>query len=271
VKDLVRSSACGASTPLSASSDSAAPLRVLDLFSGIGGFSLGLERTGGFETVAFCEIDPFRRRVLAKHWPGVPCFEDIRSLGAEQIARLGAVDAICGGFPCQDVSGIGQRRGLAGARSGLWREFARLVRQVRPAYVLVENVEGLRSRGLDDVLGDLAALGYDAEWDCVPAAYVGAPHPRDRIWIVAHRQEIGWGEAVLDVEGPQAPPAGQPPRNGPAHGRQWQPEPALGRVVHGLPDRVERVAALGDAIVPAMAEVIGRRVLASRAQLRAAA
>jgi DNA (cytosine-5)-methyltransferase 1 len=163
------------------------PYRVLDLFSGIGGFSLGLERTGGFRTVAFCEIDPFCRRVLAKHWPEVPCYDDVRELTAAHLAADGiAVDVICGGFPCQDISFAGKGAGLAGERSGLWSEIARLSGELRPRYVIVENVAALLSRGLDKVLGDLAALGYDAEWHCIPASAVGAPHQRDRIWIVAY-------------------------------------------------------------------------------------
>lgn len=162
-------------------------LRVLDLFSGIGGFSLGLERTGGFETAAFCEIEPFPRKVLAKHWPGVTIYEDVRTLTAERLAADGiAVDVICGGFPCQDISTAGKGAGLAGERSGLWSEIARLVGELRPAYIIVENVSALLGRGLGTVLGDLAAFGYDAEWHCIPASHVGAPHRRDRIWIVAY-------------------------------------------------------------------------------------
>jgi DNA (cytosine-5)-methyltransferase 1 len=160
-------------------------LRVLDLFSGIGGFSLGLERTGGFETVAFCEIDPFCQRVLAKHWPHVCQFEDVTKLKGEDV---GPVDVICGGFPCQDISTAGSGAGLAGERSGLWREYARLVGELRPSVVIVENVAALLGRGLDRVLGDLAEIGYDAEWHCIPASAVGAPHIRDRIWIIAYPQ-----------------------------------------------------------------------------------
>ena len=122
-------------------------LRVLDLFSGIGGFSLGLERahgTGeydGFETVAFCEIEPFPRRVLAKHWPSVPCYSDVRELTGARLAADGIrVDVICGGFPCQDISFAGLGAGLAGERSGLWSEIARLVSELRPRFVIVENV-----------------------------------------------------------------------------------------------------------------------------------
>lgn len=150
-------------------------LRLLDLFSGIGGFSLGLERSGGFRTVAFCEIEPFPRRVLAKHWPGVPIYHDIRTLTADLLARDGiGVDAICGGFPCQDISLAGKGAGIAGTRSGLWSEYARIVGELRPRVVVVENVTALLIRGLDRVLGDLAALGYDAQWHCIPASYVGA-------------------------------------------------------------------------------------------------
>jgi DNA (cytosine-5)-methyltransferase 1 len=161
-------------------------MNVLDLFSGIGGFSLGLERAG-MRTVAFCEIEPFARRVLRKHWPEVPIYDDVRSLSSDALRRDGiTVDLICGGFPCQDISLAGKGAGLAGERSGLWREFARLIGEIRPRYVIVENVAALLGRGLGTVLGDLAALGFDAEWHCIPASAVGAPHRRDRVWIVAY-------------------------------------------------------------------------------------
>lgn len=177
-----------------------APLRVLDLFSGIGGFSFGLERTGGFKTVAFCEIEPFPRRVLQKHWPEVPIYDDVRTLSAARLAADGiGVDVICGGFPCQDISFAGQGAGIDGARSGLWGEYARLIGELRPSYVIVENVAALLGRGLDRVLGDLAALGFDAEWHCIPASAVGAPHRRDRLWLVAYpggEQHEGGGLAI---------------------------------------------------------------------------
>lgn len=174
-------------------------MRVLDLFSGIGGFSLGLERAG-MRTVAFCEIEPFCRAVLAQHWPEVPIYDDVRTLSAATLQRDGiAVDVICGGFPCQDISLAGAGAGLAGERSGLWREYARLVGELRPRFVVVENVAALLGRGLATVLGDLAALGYDAEWHCIPAAAVGAPHRRDRLWIVAYagsEQHEGRGTSI---------------------------------------------------------------------------
>ena len=170
-------------------------LRVLDLFSGIGGFSLGLERTGGFETVAFCEIEPFPRRVLAKHWPEVPCYDDVRTLTAARLASDGiAVDVICGGFPCQDISVAGKRAGIAeGTRSGLWSEIDRLIGELRPAYVIVENVANLLRGPVEQpggwfgrVLGDLAERGYSAEWENIPASAMGAPHRRERVWLVAY-------------------------------------------------------------------------------------
>jgi len=167
-------------------------MRVLDLFSGIGGFSLGLERAG-FETVAFCEIDKKCHKVLNKHWPGVPIFDDVCTLTKEALDERGiAVDVICGGFPCQDISLAGKGAGIEGERSGLWSEYARLIGELRPRYVIVENVAALLSRGLDRVLGDLAEIGYDAEWHCIPASAVGAPHQRDRIWIVAYPNSKCW-------------------------------------------------------------------------------
>lgn len=162
-------------------------LKTLDLFAGIGGFSLGLERTGGFETVAFCEIDKKAQKVLAKHWPHVPIFEDVSQLTKERLDEQGIhVDVITGGFPCQDISLAGKGAGLEGERSGLWFQFHRLIKEIQPRYALIENVSALRSRGLDIVLGGLAEIGYDAEWHCIPAAAVGAPHRRDRVWIVAY-------------------------------------------------------------------------------------
>jgi len=200
-------------------------LRVLDLFSGIGGFSLGLERTGGFETVAFCEIEEFPRRVLAKHWPDVPCYNDVRTLTAERLAADGiAVDVICGGFPCQDISFAGKGAGLAGARSGLFYEVARLVGELAPRFVILENVGALLHRGLDAVLGTLASLGYDAEWHCIPASAIGAPHRRDRIWIVAYPTR----------NGRQGRAGGNQDRNASQAGKvQFRPELARGGAVDG--------------------------------------
>jgi DNA (cytosine-5)-methyltransferase 1 len=279
-------------------------LRVLDLFSGIGGFSLGLERTGGFETVAFCEIEPFCRRVLAKHWPNVRQYEDVRTLTADTLARDGiAVDVICGGFPCQDISLAGNGAGLEGERSGLWSEYARLIGELRPQFVIVENVAALLGRGLDRVLGDLATLGFDAEWHCIPASAVGAPHRRDRLWIVANpqRQRPAIGTPGRDRESPvrlkswsgrdgnddvadadQINAQGLVPERhdqiirreqverqarlcrGAGEHQDWSSEPALGRVAHGVPDRVGQLRAYGNAVVPQIPELIGRALLDAR-------
>lgn len=166
-------------------------MNLLDLFSGIGAFSIGLERAG-FRTVAFCETNQFSRQVLAKHWPKVPCYGEIEKLTAKRIAADGIqVDAICAGWPCQDISNAGAGAGIDGERSGLWRHVARLVGELQPRYVVLENVAALLSRGLGTVLGDLAQIGYDAEWHCIPASAVGAPHIRDRIWIVAYPARDG--------------------------------------------------------------------------------
>ena len=174
-------------------------MRVLSLFSGIGGFDIGLERAG-MRTAAFCEFEPYCQAVLKRHWPEVPIYDDVRTLSADTLRRDGVwpIDVIAGGFPCQDLSYAGKRAGIEGERSGLWSEFARLIGEVRPRFAIMENVPGLLSAGHGRVLGDLAALGYDAVWDCVPASAVGAPHRRDRVWIVAYAPSERRGEAGRD-------------------------------------------------------------------------
>ena len=242
-------------------------MRVLDLFSGIGGFSLGLERAG-MRTVAFCEIDPFCRAVLAQHWPRVPIYDDVRELTAETLLRDGiAVDVICGGFPCQDVSLAGNGAGLDGERSGLWREYARLVSELRPKFVIVENVAALAGRGLGRVLGNLAGIGYDCQWDSFPTG-LNFGHRRERMWLVAYPVRTGLSQRCgSDANGFDAPRiftrerfAGLLAVSDPR--QKWSDRPLLGRGVHGIPGRVGRVRACGNAVIPQIPEMIGRAIMA---------
>lgn len=245
-------------------------LRVLDLFSGIGGFSLGLERTGGFETVAFCEIEEFPRRVLKKHWPEVPFYHDVRTLTADILARDGiAVDVITGGFPCQGISIAGKGLGLADPRSGLWGDTFRLIGELEPEFALLENSAELLGRGLGDILGDLASIRYDAEWHCIPAGNIGAPHERDRIWIIAYPN----GERRREhYRAPLAIPpiiAGHSDHFG-YEGWETPWEQVLEdvcRVDDGIRGRLDKLGFqhIGNAVVPQIPELIGRAILAARA------
>ena len=184
-------------------------LKVLDLFSGIGSFSYGLEKTGLYETVAFCEWDKKCQAVLNKHWPSVPKFSDIANLvyledgilhdDLDGLTVFTKVDVITGGFPCQDISLAGKGAGLEGERSGYWRHYKRLIKDIQPKGVIIENVSALRNRGLDQVLQDLHEVGYDAEWHCIPASHLGATHQRDRIWIIAYSRSFR-GEGFKSLE-----------------------------------------------------------------------
>jgi DNA (cytosine-5)-methyltransferase 1 len=314
-------------------------VNVGSLFSGIGGFELGFERAG-MRVSWQVEQDAYCRAVLARHFPDAARFEDVREVGAQ---NLDPVDLICGGFPCQDLSSAGRGAGIDGARSGLWSEFARIVCELRPRYVVVENVPALLTgkgkrwqRGpIGRVLGDLAEARYDAEWACLSAREFGAPHLRKRVWIVAYPAwdaEAGAAEEprperqrarpggqrsraadLADADSQRQPrragkvePAGgrrpadgggagggapsadadsrrlvqlsavngetetglsssKPRRHADGSGRSegdpWRTEPALGRVADGVPHRVDRLAALGNALVPQIAEWIGRRIL----------
>jgi DNA-cytosine methyltransferase len=156
---------------------------MLDVFSGIGGFSAAGEALG-IRTLAFCEIDEYPTKVLRRHWPGVRIFPDVTKLRVEDLGEIPTI--VCGGFPCQDISHAGKGAGLEGERSGLFYELVRLVEEIRPEYLFMENVAALLGRGLDAVAAALVDVGYDAEWACVKASDVGAPHRRDRIWIVAY-------------------------------------------------------------------------------------
>jgi DNA (cytosine-5)-methyltransferase 1 len=228
------------------------------LFAGIGGFDLGFERAG-MRCVWQVEIDPYCRRVLAKHWPDVRRHDDVRTFTGEGFERA---DVICGGFPCQDISlAKHDGKGLEGERSGLWFEFARIIRVLRPAIVVVENVPGLLVRGIDRVLGDLAECGYDAEWGRNSACAMGAPHMRRRLFIVGYSPEVspwrdeGQGAARWRLS---------MPRNGHCEPRtHWSREPDVGRVAYGVSGALDRLGALGNAVVPQVAEWIGRRLMES--------
>lgn len=239
-------------------------MRVLDLFSGIGGFSLGLH-WAGMRTVAFCERDPWCRGTLARHWPGVPLYDDVRLLTAERLRADGvpAPDLVCGGFPCQDVSAAGKGGGLGGARGGLWHEMERLVAELRPAWVVAENSPALRVRGADRVCAGLEALGYACWPLVVGAAHAGAPHLRERVFVVAFGRAAGVvahaASARLAHREPE--PASPAPRLPAPRPGGWPPPPRVRRVADGVPRRVDRVRALGNAVVPQVAEMIGRAVL----------
>lgn len=244
-------------------------LRVLDLFSGIiGGFSLGLERTGGFETVAFCEIDPFCRRVLAKHWPSVPCFEDVTTLRGEDVGRI---DVISGGFPCQDAS-IGQtqwgkRVGIDGERTGLWRHIARLAAELRDVVLVLENVPGLLSAGFGRVLGDLAEIGFDAEWRCLSAYAADLPHRRERLCIVAYpsgsrlSRPVG-GKSILESAEAALPLIGDEAA-GAWRSLDGTLDSLRGRDGLSVGMERRRIKPLGNAVIPQIPQAIGHAILES--------
>jgi DNA (cytosine-5)-methyltransferase 1 len=236
---------------------------------------LGLERAG-MQCAWQVEIDDYATRVLQKHWPNVPKFRDVRDCGTANLER---VDLICGGFPCQDISFAGHGEGILGRRSGLWTEYHRVISEIRPHYVLVENVAAMLDRGMGRVVGDLAALGYDAEWDCVPAAAVGAPHFRDRLFVLAYPSSERQSPRVF-VRSKHAGVVekrdnGQETQRcldrklstlveGICDGTAtdwWQSQSRVVRSVNGVPDWVERVKGLGNAVVPQVAEWIGKRIL----------
>ena len=238
-------------------------LRVGSLFAGIGGLELGLESTGHFETVWHVEIDDYARKVLAKHWPDVRRHDDVRTFPTDDNWEC---DVICGGFPCQDISYAGKGAGLDGERSGLFYELARVVREVGPRYVILENVAALLTRGMGDVLGTMASLGYDCHWHCIPAAAVGAPHIRDRIFILAYRScsRTETGLATKACKSSRIPEVSDNHSYGTGRTEDWlkvewwSTEPPVDRMVHGVPRRVDRLRCLGNAVVPQVAHVVGQ-------------
>ena len=251
-----------------------AKLKILDLFSGIGGFSLGLERTGGFETTAFCEIEEFPRRVLAKHWPDVPCYNDVRELTGDRLRAdgIGPIDVITGGFPCQDLSVAGKQAGMnEGTRSGLWSEIARLVGELRPQFVIVENVANLlagprekRGGWFGRVLGDLAECGYDAEWENIPASALGAPHRRERVWLVAYPAKVRYAGSILCWNGKKSYAEFEARTSMlPTYfdGMATAEDSFSLRHGDGFSDFMVQLNGYGNAVVPQIPELIGNAIL----------
>lgn len=255
----------------------------LSLFSGIGGIDLAAE-WAGMQTVAFCEREPFPQKVLKKHWPEIPIYDDVRTLTKARLETDGiigdgrTIDIISGGYPCQPFSHAGQRKGQDDDRH-LWPEYFRLLKEIKPRWVVGENVAGHISMGLDDVLSDLESAKYSARAIVIPAAAVGARHRRERVFVVAYTygerelQQKGiieelWGR-IGDSSAFMAHSSGElssesrstwewwkQPSDGSMFGRNgydpdyWSTEPRLGRMAHGIPDRVDRLKSLGNAVVP---------------------
>ena len=240
----------------------------LDLFSGIGGFSLGMEATGGFKTVAFCEIEEYPRKVLRKHWPHVKQYEDIKELNHERLKADGidSIDVITGGYPCTPFSNAGKKQGGSDPRH-LWPEMFRIIKELRPNWIIAENVSGHIKLGLDTVLQNLEDQMYSTRTFSLSASSVGANHKRERIWIVANsvkgdveagrerRREIREGHQEEGFPG-DAAGRGENPWEG-----WWTVEPEVGRMDHGIPKRVDRLKCLGNSLIPMIPYLIGRSIL----------
>lgn len=237
-------------------------LTVGSLFSGIGGLDLGLERAG-MQVIWQSEIDPYACKVLSKHWPEVVNHGDIKKINWEEIERP---NVICGGYPCQPFSTAGKRRGEEDPRH-LWPWVREAISQLRPDYAILENVRGHLSMGGLSVVAELASIGYDCEWRVVSAASVGANHRRDRIIIVAYPNGVSVDDSNFNRSNSQTlrePPTVFSFARGSSYsrtGEQWFSEPDVGRVANGVPSRVDRLRGLGNAVVPQVAEVIGRLVI----------
>ena len=275
-------------------------IQVLDLFSGIGGFSLGLERAG-FETVAFCEIDKYCRLVLQKHWKDIKIYNDVREITRQQYEQDGLElpEIITGGFPCQPFSVAGRQKGSRDNRY-LWPEMFRIIKEFKPRWIIAENVRGIINIQdgvvFEGVHADLESQGYETQTFNIPAAGVGAPHRRERVWIVANsrrtirgkqstrnKESIGPGTSQetkrsadsdsvarsserekIMANSKRVYVQGQHDGSGKEQSRRggwWEVEPNVGRVADGLPGRVHRLKGLGNSIVPQIAEEIGKAIL----------
>lgn len=228
-------------------------LRMLSLFSGVGGMERGAENAG-IQTIGQVELGEFQRKVLSKHWPEVPKWGEIQDVGERELSSIYPIDVVAGGFPCQDISNAGKRAGISGTRSGLWSEMVRTIRLVRPKYAVVENVAALLVRGMETVLGDLAESGYDAEWDCLPAVAFGASHRRDRTFIVAYPEREGLEREGISNVFPTY--------------HAWKPvqfrglsESDIVRRRNDVPNYMDRIVSMGNAVVPPVAAWVFKQVV----------
>jgi DNA (cytosine-5)-methyltransferase 1 len=232
------------------------------LFSGIGGLDLGLDRAG-FQCRWQCEIDYYGPRILAEHWPNTRRWDDVRTFPPDP-ADDWRVDLVAGGFPCQDISSSGLKRGLDGDKSGLWFEMARIVRVLRPRIVLIENVAAFAARGLDRVLCDLAALGFDADWETLPTAAFGLPQRRERLFVAAYPTGGGFEAGPFArLSGREAQQIARHFLDGLAQAEHAAQEAAslILRMDDGLPKWMDRVRTIGNSVAPPVAEWVGRRIL----------
>lgn len=239
----------------------------LDLFSGIGGITLGLSKIpdSPYVTKCFVENDPWCQQILRHHWPDTRIHDDVCTLDT---STLGDIDLIAGGFPCQDISFAGDGKGLDGDRSGLWREFRRIIGELRPRYVIVENVSALLYRGLGEVLGDLASLRYDAEWHCIPASHLGGSHIRDRVFIISYPNGTGLqGKPLVSF------PAKDGKRSYKQLARLLESERELaiptrsgGGIHDGVSRRLDKLRSLGNSVYVPIVTAIGQAILESERQ-----
>lgn len=254
-------------------------ITVGSLFSGIGGLEKGLEDAQHdryeFKTAWQVECDPYAQKVLAKHWPDCGRWDDVRTFPPYPTEDW-RVDVICGGFPCQGISAANYRaKGLADERSGLWSEYRRLLFLLRPRYVVIENVPALAFRGLERVLCDLASLGFDAQWETIPAQSLGAPIIRERLFIVGSASsERCKANEIFSRCTPKTASEKQAARIREWPGKcqhspslpdrvRWCPDRSICRVADELPGRLDRYRGLGNAVVPQVAQWIGERILES--------
>jgi DNA (cytosine-5)-methyltransferase 1 len=257
-------------------------VKVLDLFSGIGGFSVGLEKAG-FETAAFCEIEEYPRAVLRKNWPDIPIYGDVKQLTGERLWADGIVpDVIVCGYPCQPFSVAGKQLAERDERH-LFPEVLRLVRDIRPRWCIFENVSGHIKLGYDTVATSMENEGYSVWTYIIPACAVGAPHKRDRLWIVAYsNRDDGWNGRGSEPQERQTrvEPRGSGERQLVGQSSEtvaetysanigdfWAVESNFSRVVDGLPNRSHRIKCLGNAIVPQIAQIIGQTIMRYEAEI----